>query len=160
MTSIDSVESVESMLSRVKNITWAFTDVDVETYVSCLAFSVEDARQRLLSYLVQIESLQDEKNALQEKSDALWQQVTDKTLGIMEAEEQVQLLSKQLLEKLPPIRNRTGYNCTPLLDYTRSMEVVFFTGKEAITTTLGEMIANNTPSVHDIYLTTFGSRIF
>jgi hypothetical protein len=158
MSTIQSIESIEYMLSRVKRFTWSFTaDAGVPMSVACLAFSVEEAKHRLLSYLVQIESLADENKSLNAQIEELWNKSPDssETLRV------TQQMYQNLYKKLPPIEDKTAPDFTRIINYSRYMPVEGYIRdtKEFVDTTLGQLISTCIPDVEEIRLVTFSSSL-
>jgi hypothetical protein len=145
-------QSIESFFSNVLHFTWKFEDGFNPSSVSCVAFSVEEAREKLLSYLTQIESLQEEKNSVQKKSDELYEQNE-----FFVARPEVQRLQKELYAKLPPIDDNTGCFCTSVMDYSRHMPVHHYKSGEQLNLTLGELISTKDPDVRKFRPVSFTS---
>ena len=145
-------QSIESLFSNVRRFTWSFLDGSNPSSVSCLAFSVEEAREKLLSYLTQIESLQDEKISVEKQVEELckndtYSQVRPKILQLRE----------ELHQKLPGIDENTGCFCTRVIDYSRAMEVTSYKSSEHTDMTLAELISTTEPTVQKVNLVNFTS---
>jgi uncharacterized protein (UPF0335 family) len=146
-----AMQSIESLFSNVRRFTWKFIDNQNPSRISCIAFSVEEAQKRLLQYLQQIESLQEEKQRVHKQIDILYATDSFETVRSEVAE-----LRKQLEQKLPPIENNIGCYCTSLFDYNRHMEV-YHVGDEWREMTLQELISTTEPEVVEISLVQFTS---
>ena len=146
-----AMQSIESLFSNVRRFTWSFVDNENPSRISCIAFSVEEAQKRLLQYLQQIESLQEEKRSIEEQINVLY-----KTSSISEVRSEVAQLRKQLDQKLPPIENNIGCYCTSLFDYSRHMQV-YHVGDKWSEMTLEELISTTEPEVVEISLVQFTS---
>ena len=151
MSSRESLTAeVLDTLSRAKTFRWTFTDIvspslRVTASVSCMAFSVEVARQRLLSYLEEIEGLHDERRVFHQ-FDELWK----KNNGSFNREDQnLKLyLFNQLIKKVPCFLDERATQGTPVIDYSRSMKILYQSSDgEEVETTLGEMLSTTEPLV-------------
>ncbi len=161
--SIESVELIESMLSRVKRFTWLYTHVAVPSSISCLAFSVEEARKRIISHLVKIESLADENNSVKKKCEEIWQKVKEKELSQSEAKKLTRQLENELDKKYPVFDSTIAYEygCPPVKEYNRSMDIssYLYDRQTYVNITLGEMILTIEPCVSEIRLVEFVSSM-
>ncbi len=135
-------QSIDSLFSSVRRFKWSFTDGFNPTSVSCIAFSVEEARERLLSYLAQIESLQEEKKRVDEQVSAL---LKTNTYSVVASE--VTRIENELFKKLPPLDNNTGCFCASVFDFSRQMKFCDYTDM-----TLGEFISTTAPTEHNVNL--------
>jgi uncharacterized protein (UPF0335 family) len=147
-----TIQSIESLFSNVRRFTWRFIDNQNPSRISCIAFSVEDARERLLQYLQQIESLREEKQCVEEQIDILY-----KTNSYTAVRSEVTQLRNQVEQKLPLIENNIGCFCTPLFDYSHHMEVNYVNGGIWQEMTLQELILTTEPEVVEIGLVQFTS---
>ncbi len=142
-------QTIESLFSNVRRFTWQFDDGFNPSSVSCVAFSVEEAREKLLSYLTQIDNLQEEKISVQKQIKNICKQ-SEYSMNTPE----VQQLRKELHAKLPPIDDETGCFCTNVIDYGLRMEVIYH--KTGVLT-LGELISTTEPSVYKFNCVMFTS---
>ncbi len=146
------MQSIESLFSNVRRFTWHFIDNENPSRISCIAFSVEDARERLLQYLQQIESLQEEAKIVDQQIDTLY-----KTNSFADVRPEVDQLRGELKQKLPPIENNIGCFCTQLFDHSRHMEVNYVNGGVWQEMTLQELISTTDPQVDELCLVQFTS---
>jgi lantibiotic modifying enzyme len=146
-------QSIESLFSNVRRFTWQFNDGFNPSSVSCVAFSVEEAREKLLSYLTQIESLQEEKKRVDQQLFDLWN--TDTSYWVMAPE--LNRINNELLKKLPPIDDKTGCSCTNVIDYGLHMEVTYNKTEDL---TLGELISTIDPLVEKFNCVMFTSCLY
>jgi hypothetical protein len=135
-------QSIDSLFSSVRRFKWSFTDGFNPTSVSCIAFSVEEARERLLSYLAQIESLQEEKKLVDQQVSAL---LKTNTYSVVASE--VTRIEAELFKKLPPLDNNTGCFCASVFDFSRHMKICDYTN-----VTLGEFVSTTAPTEHRVNL--------
>jgi len=145
-----ALQSNDSFFSNFRRFTWSYSADMSGNYasISCIAASVEEARQRVLQYLEQIESLREEKLSIDKKISDLF-----KENGYTEACAEATLLKEQLKEKLPPIDdNLRNYHSTGLFDYSRQMKIEYDSD-----TTLQEFILTTDPMVKKISLVSFTS---
>jgi hypothetical protein len=148
-----AMQSIHSLFSSVRRFKWNFVDIFNPTHISCVAFSVEEAREVLLQYLTQIESLQEEKNILDHQIEDLYNKNSYDAVR-----SEVAQLREQLDQKLPPIENNIGCFCTSLFDYSRHMEIHHVNGhKEWKEMTLEELILTTEPTVEEFKLVSFNS---
>jgi hypothetical protein len=147
-------QSIESLFSNVRRFTWTFTDVFNPSSVSCIAFSVEEAREKLLSYLTQIETLQDEYKRVEEQIEQEYK--TDSYTAVFP---KILQLREEFNQKLPGIDDNTGCYCTRLIQYSPSMEVTVYKSSEKtnINITLGELISSMDPTVKKMNIASFTS---
>ena len=146
------MQSIESLFSNVRRFTWKFIDNENPSRISCIAFSVEEAQKRLLQYLQQIESLQEEKQRVNQQIEILY---GTKSFNAVRSE--VAELRKQLEQKLPLIENNIGCYCTSLFDFSRHMEVNYVNDGTWKEMTLQELISTTEPEVVEISLVQFTS---
>lgn len=145
-------QTIESIFSKVFNYTWHFTEGESLASLSCIAFSVEEARKNLLTSLKQIDDLAEEKKLVKEKIKELYKKYNydvDRApkLSLEEYKkmlEESQQLQTELWNKLPQIDNNTGAYCTRLIDYGLAMKI------EDEDVTLGEFISTTEPTVKKI----------
>lgn len=145
-------QTIESLFSSVRRFTWHYYDGFNPSSVSCVAFSVEEAREKLLSYLTQIDNLQEEKISVKKQIENLYNE-NEYSFSRSEAER----LQKDLNAKLPPIDDNTGCFCTNLFDYSVQMEVEYSKNGEHSHLTLGELISTIEPNVEKFNCVTFTS---
>jgi hypothetical protein len=145
-------QSIESLFSNVRRFTWSFLDGFNPSSVSCLAFSVEEAREKLLSYLTQIESLQDEKISVEKQIEELCENDT-----YSQVRPRILQLREELHQKLPEIDENTGSYCTRVIDYSRTMEVTTYKSSEHTVMTLEDLISTTEPTVQKVNLVSFTS---
>ncbi len=145
-------QTIESLFSSVRRFTWQFDDGFNPSSVSCVAFSVEEAREKLLSYLTQIDNLQEEKISVQKQINNLCKQ-SEYSMNTPE----VRQLQKELHAKLPPIDDKTGCFCTNVIDYSLHMQVEYHKNGEHFHLTLGELISTQEPSVEKFNCVMFTS---
>jgi uncharacterized protein (UPF0335 family) len=150
-----ATQSVQSLFSNLRRFTWGFTENFHPSMISCIAFSADEARECLLQYVRQIESFHAEKIAVEQQISALFN--SDRKSDAEAICSEVQLLRKQLDEKLPLIENNTGYYCKPLLDYSCNMEICHCNGKDMLVMTLQELIETTEPTVREVSLVTVTS---
>lgn len=153
------MQSIESLFSNVLRFTWSFVDIDNPSYISCFAFSVEEAQKRVLQYLQQIESIQQEKKNIDQQIDLLY-----KTHGCEEVRSQVTQLRAELEKKLPLIENNIGCFCTSIFEYRRNMEVYYLNDSEGGFSkwqemTLQELILTTDPTIKEISCVSFNSYL-
>ena len=148
------IQSIESLFSNVRRFTWSFVDIDNPSYISCFAFSVEEAKKRVLQYLQQIESLQQEKKNVDQQINVLY-----KTNTYEEVRSQVTQLREQLEQQLPLIENNIGCVCTSIFEYSRNMEVYYVNGSGGKwqEMTLQELILTTDPTIKEISCVSFNS---
>ena len=151
---MDAMQSIQSLFSNVRRFTWRFMDNENPSQVSCIAFSVEDARERLLQYLQQIESLQEEAKIVDQQIDTLY-----KMNSFAAVRSEVDQLRGELEQKLPPIQDNTGCFCTSVFDYSRHMEVHYINGSVWQEMTLQELISTTDPQVYELCLVSFASSL-
>lgn len=145
-------QSIESLFSNVRRFTWSFLDGFNPSSVSCVSFSVEEARETLLSYLTQIESLHDEKISVEKQVEELWKSDT-----YSHVRPNILQLREELHQKLPGIDQNTGCFCTQVIDYSRTMEVTSYKSSEHTVMTLAELISTTEPTVQKVNLVSFTS---
>ncbi len=143
-------QSIESLFSNVRRFTWSFIDRFNPSSVSCVAFSVEEAREKLLSYLTQIETLQEEYKRVEEKVDELL-----KTASYTAVFPEITQLREEFEQKLPGIDDNTGNFCTRVTDYSHNMLVT--TRNTHLDVTLGELILTTEPTVQKVNIASFTS---
>ena len=149
-------QSIESLFSNVRRFTWSFIDRFNPSSVSCVAFSVEEGREKLLSYLTQIESLQDEYKRVEEQIQSVRLHDSESyTAGLPK----ILQLREEFNQKLPGIDENTGNFCTRVIEYSRSMEVTVYKSSEKtnINITLAELISTMDPIVQKVNLVSFTS---
>ncbi len=160
------MSSVEAQLSNVKRFTWSYYDVSKPSSVSCLAVSVDEARQLLLSYLVKLENLCVERMGIEQKwsewyaktfkqkpTKLSYSDVVKKGEKDEITKETIDQLRADFNNKLPPIEYNIGCYCRPAWEYSRSMKVEGTSKK----ITLGNLILNTEPEVSDVKLVSFFS---
>jgi hypothetical protein len=157
------IESIESMLSRVKRFTWTCSTQRCggHSSVSCLAFSVEEARERLVSCLIQIESLADEKDSVERQCREIRQKAgcEDSWNPDPETVRLTKQLTEQLNLKYPSFDFDHGWNYVPVQEYSRSMVVGYIdpTIRQYVDITIGDLILTTAPDVEEIRLIGFRS---
>ena len=142
-------QTIESIFSQIRRYKWQFIDGFNPSSVSCLAFSVEEARGKLLAYLEQIENLYDEKERFDKEVQDLYK-TEDCSQSLCS---KISELRMSLRKKYPLIEENTGCYCKSMDDYSRSMKVD--SGIEEIT--LEELITTKEPLVSEIALVEFTS---
>ena len=165
-----TMQSFESLFSNVHRYTWQFSDGFNPTSLSCIAFSVEEARSRLLQYLQHIESLQDEKESVDQQIDNLYKKMSkpdnnDANYASMFYESEnndaihaeVRRLRDELSQKLPLIDNNIGCYCRDVFDFTPHTELPNPKGSELPEITLGEFISTTEPKVKKVSLVSITS---
>jgi septation ring formation regulator EzrA len=120
---------------------------------------VEEAQKRVLQYLQQIESIQQEKKNIDQQIDLLY-----KTHGCEEVRSQVTQLRAELEKKLPLIENNIGCFCTSIFEYRRNMEVYYLNDSEGGFSkwqemTLQELILTTDPTIKEISCVSFNSYL-
>ena len=131
-----SVSSFSELLSKANKYTWHFSIGFNPSNISVMAFSVEEARQQVLSQLRKISYLSVEYKRLQ------------KIDFFLETDEWITVIKPQLraLESQLNIDNNVGCYCTGLFDYTPSLEVYSSTGEM----TLEKLVSEVEPTVSKI----------
>ena len=160
------MSSVEAQLSNVKRFTWSYNDVFKPSSISCLALSVDEARQLLLSYLVKLENLCVERMDIEKKwfecyAKTFKQKTTKLSYSDVVKKGEKDEITKETIDqlwadfdnKLPPIEYNIGCYCRPVWEYSRSMKVAV---KSKIIT-LDNLILNTEPEVSDVKLVSFFS---
>ena len=143
----------QSIFSPLGYFKWSFYHRNNPSSVSCIASSVEEARELLLLYLVQIEDLIGEKKYVAEQLAALYNK-SDKSVSIFP---EIQRLNESLRQKLPPIEDNTGCYCTRVIDYSREMQVTYYKDETFKDMTLGDLILTIDPTIKQVPLVTFSS---
>jgi hypothetical protein len=160
------MSSLQSVKPFISSYTWQFTEVYTQIFssVSCIAFSVEEARTEILSTLKKIESMADEKKKADDQIKELYK--IQRTLPKEKSEEvlrQIYNIECKLKEKFPPINDYSGGYGMRANDYFLDLNVTYYennndndkhTNKE-ITTTLGELILTVEPRIEMAKFITF-----
>ncbi len=132
--------TLTSLLPNIRRFEWHFTIGFNQGSISCIALSVEDARQQILSILEQIENLADEKKVYEKKRVS--------TTG-PDTWEKLMQLRKEFMDKMPPVEKNTGCDCPSAEDYSRNMKIMGRSRNQK-EVTLGEYIASTEPVVKEI----------
>lgn len=140
--------------------TWQFIEVYTEkiSTISCLAYSVEEARAELLATLKKIESLADEKKKAEDEIKELYR--IQQTLSIekcYQISKQISYIEHELKQKFPVVNDYTGGYGTRVNDYDSNLKVMYYekyTNKE-ITTTLEVMVSTTDPKIEPVRVVTF-----
>jgi phage-related protein len=152
--------SLQSIKPFIFSYTWQFIEVytvKIST-ISCLAYSIEEARAELLSTLKKIESLAAEKKKAEDKIKKLYK--IQQTLTIENGHQiskQIDCIKQELKQKFPSVNDYTGGYGTRANDYDSNLQVIYYeksTNKE-ITTTLDVMISTTEPKIEPIRVVTF-----
>jgi hypothetical protein len=152
--------SLQSIKPFIFSYTWQFIEVytvKIST-ISCLAYSIEEARAELLSTLKKIESLAAEKKKAEDKIKKLYKiQQTLTTENGHQISKQIDCIKQELKQKFPSVNDYTGGYGTRVNDYDSNLQVIYYeksTNKE-ITTTLDVMISTTEPKIEPVRVVTF-----
>jgi uncharacterized protein (UPF0335 family) len=154
------MSSLQSVKPFISSYTWQFMEVYTQknSSISCIAFSVEEARTELFSTLKKIESMADEKKKADDEIKELYK--IQRTLPKEKSEEalrQIYNIECKLKEKFPPVNDYSGGYGMRANDYFLDLNVTYYekhTNKE-ITTTLGELILTVEPRIEMTKFITF-----
>ena len=117
--------SIDSILSSFRRFTWKFhtSSRSIQTSLSCYAFSVKEARQRLIKCLQQIDSLSDERTNIHNQLKILHEKyIAHRQYNWTQYNIEKEKLEKPLVENVPPIDNNIGHACRPEFEYSLNME--------------------------------------
>ena len=154
---MNTLESIKPIFFRY---TWQFREFDTDkiSSISCMAFSVEEARFELLSTLNQIENLSDEKIRVENQINTLYrilqtQSKEEKDFTLKKILE----LTRRLQEKFPPVNDYTGSSGIRVNDYNCDLKVICYDThtSEEITTILSKMIFIVDPIAENARYVTF-----
>jgi uncharacterized protein (UPF0335 family) len=154
------MSSLQSVKPFIFSHTWQFIQVYTEkiSTISCLAYSVEEARAELLSTLKKIESLAAEKKKAEDDTKELYKNLRTTTAEKgHQISKQIDCIEKELKQKFPLVNDYTGGYGTRVNDYDSNLKVMYYekyTNKE-ITTTLDVMISTTDPKIEPVRVVTF-----
>jgi hypothetical protein len=154
------MSSMQSVKTFISSYTWQFMEVYTQknSSISCIAFSVEEARTEILSTLKKIESMADEKKKADEQIKELYK--IQRTLPKEKSEEVLRTIYDiecKLKEKFPQVNDHAGGYGMRANDYFLDLNVTYYdkhTNKE-ITTKLGELILTVEPCIKMVKFVTF-----
>lgn len=138
--------------------TWQFRDLytDKISSVSCIAFSVEEARSELLSTLKQIENISDEKKKIEAEINSLYrirmtQSKEEKDVTL----DKICKLTRTLRDMLSQVNDYTSNSGIRVNDYSCDLKVIYYHNNAEITTTLSTLISTNEPFIDSAKFVTF-----
>ena len=154
---MDSLQSIKPIFFRY---TWQFREfyTDNISSISCMAFSIEEARNEIFSTLKQIENIADEKNKVDEEINALYR--IRRTQSNEESEctlDKILKLTQSLEKKYHQANDYTGHNGIRINNYHSDLKVIYYQKytNEEITSTLATLISTIEPKIEYARFVTF-----
>ncbi len=149
-STMPAIEELEKMLSGVNRYTWSYSDTVNKYALSCLAFSVEEARKRVLAHVANIEN-----HPAQKKCEATYKKVdvtvengcTDYRNLLAEAREH-----EDEIQQFASVCIDTESFCPGFYRFGRDMDVTYAVGSDSSSCSLEKLILTVEPAVKKLNL--------